>query len=481
MKRLLSLALCLVMVLGLFTGVVGAETIATLVIQDDFGTVIGPNSNPTLQTGLFSQFGFNAYKDSVDEANSIGNLTLVDSEGNPTDQLGVLKPGPVGTWDYLMNTDNAHPGATGYLYATEGDVTYRLPVRIDSGWTSGVYADAECKTYIPPKGRTFLLSDITANPLCYIAIVCDNSATAPQVSDNRFELGEAIRKELDGTLYDVYGLNLKPDAEFSGTSSFQITSSLLDGDWIPTITVTDGLILTPTETDGSAMNTTDMPAWGSPGINLTYGMDYTPVPANAVITVTPDEGWTASDLGKLYYEPGSYNGQSWSWILDRGYAIPGASGTYSVTIEGKTYSFHASFATPEIVVCTLSGGNPIPLPYANIRQSFPSDDATFLVLPNTGVTITTLYSNNGFRSQVDIAEQIGGYYTISPREGIKSDISEEIIVEYTDQWNSNCSASFQIVFEYQPPVLQPEKNVTEYEPLRKNSHEFASFEHKGVT
>ena len=93
MKRLLSLAMCLVMVLGLFTGVVGAETIATLVIQDDFGTVIGPNSNPTLQTGLFSQFGFNAYKDSVDEANSIGNLTLVDSEGNPTDQLGVLKPG----------------------------------------------------------------------------------------------------------------------------------------------------------------------------------------------------------------------------------------------------------------------------------------------------------------------------------------------------------------------------------------------------
>ena len=96
MKRMIALILCLVMVLGLFTGVVGAEEPEIGTLYADYTETwdgASPTQDLTGKTFLVGGQSFNLfYKDgeTVTKITDFSSVSIVDSNGKAYSELGSL-------------------------------------------------------------------------------------------------------------------------------------------------------------------------------------------------------------------------------------------------------------------------------------------------------------------------------------------------------------------------------------------------------
>ena len=150
MKRILAFTLCLVMVLGLFTGVASAVGENPLLITLPFS-----NENEytnRLGTGLSSSYSFKAFAGTTTPPSRLENakFSLVDEMGNPTNKLGELRASDEDQWDCIFDTRNAWPMTEGYPRAVVDNTPYDMPISIGDS-PVGVYADSDCKEYLSSK------------------------------------------------------------------------------------------------------------------------------------------------------------------------------------------------------------------------------------------------------------------------------------------------------------------------------------------
>jgi len=484
MKRMIALTLCLVMVLGLFTGITaatGATIEHKLVFQDASG-----NTPPSFVSDITAPVG-----------GSMGiNLAIQDGDGaltplpkdaeiifltaDGTQAAGTIcyreqTFGPDTTY-WCWYTNECAPNQTATLQAivtVNGVPTTYVSDKTYSTrpWPISIYADKNCTQYVTENQRTLVYSGTA--PICYLKV--ESGYQMPAVSNNCFTV-TAVANTTD--LYQVTAT-----AGLTGAHSVTFVAADNNGNHYQCeATFTDGKNLTILRDDGRIFDSTQIAPIGNEGINLTYGLSNTPVPSDATVVFKDSKGNTTSSLGTIFYDPGSNEYGSWTWRWNRNSVIPNTSGTMEVTIDDTTYSCQVNYIMPALAfysqeACSLSSY----IPFSDLfNLTYSSTN-----MPNLYIQTHNGWYINSYESDNPniIVKEIPDKHVLQLKQGTTGEQAGDIQFHLTNGNGGNHYYGVGFRFINRGSLAQTKAEVSQWTDRTPadNRHEIASVTYEGNT